>query len=351
MTQKKDRRVASLATLFKGPPPDDDVSDKLVNLFQKRVELKKEFAGLRKNQYRLEDRVKIEAGNSARVQQQLDRLEQMLLNPKDAPNVLAHYQLKGLANRCHRKLAKFGEQLKQQREQKQQNQRITDWNKQRFQESRVAEKRLADLRSELMDYRAECAGAEDALASMNGLLKLFKRRSVVRLVGQLQQKMAIGQSEEESLLESIAVIQSREPPRVDGIDNASKRQLNFMIIAYAQELLLNFADAELADMARGAAEHGAGATNYGGRKECNRLIDRIENCLNTMSQTTESSEAIMRRSKLIAENAVFRNESDVVPKSASVSTVFAFREDGEVIETKADILGENYWEIASILSR
>lgn len=343
--------MATLATLFKGSSTEEEVSDKLLNLFQKRVELKKEFAGLRKTQFRLQDRVKIEEGNSARVQQQLDRLEAMLLDPKNAPSVLAGYQLKGLAIRCQRKLAKFGEQLKQQREQRVHNQLLTDWNKRRLQESRVAENELAAVRAEIADAQGEYENCANTLAAMNGFLKLFKRRSIAHEFNRLRQQIAAAEDQTQRLLESLETIKTRQPPVVSGLDTASKRNLNFMIISYAQELFINFSDEALADMARDASEHGSGAINYGTRKECNELMDRVEQCTQKMTQSAESSDAIMKRSKLIAEHAVFRNDSDVVPKAASVSTLYAFRPDGEIVASSADILGQNYWEIATVLSR
>ena len=56
---------------------------------------------------------------TARLQQKLDHLEELLLDPDWAANVVVFYQLRSLALRCQRKLAKFAEQLKQQREQRQ----------------------------------------------------------------------------------------------------------------------------------------------------------------------------------------------------------------------------------------
>lgn len=343
--------MATLATLFKGSSTEEEVSDKLLNLFQKRVELKKEFAGLRKTQYRLQDRVKIEEGNSARVKQELDRLEAMLLDPKNAPSVLAGYQLRGLAIRCQRKLAKFSEQLKQQREQRIHNQQLADWNKQRLQDGRVVENQLAAVRADLAADQSEHDSFAERLLLMNGFLKLLKRRSMARELNRLQQQIAAGEDQVQKLVDSLQTVQTRQPPVVGGLDTASKRNLNLMIISYAQELLLNFSDDTLADMARDACEHGVGAINYGTRKECNELVDRVENCMLKMTQSTESSDIIMKRSKLIAEHAVFRSDSEVVPKAASVSTLYAFRPDGEIVATSADILGQNYWEIASVLSR
>jgi hypothetical protein len=54
---------------------------------------------------------------------------------------------------------------------------------------------------------------------------------------------------------------------------------------------------------------------------------------------------------MISELALFRNDGDAVPIAASVSIVFDIDGDGTVGKTDVNLLGENYWGIAKILSR
>jgi len=54
---------------------------------------------------------------------------------------------------------------------------------------------------------------------------------------------------------------------------------------------------------------------------------------------------------LIAENALYRNDDETVPDSGSVATVYVISEHGAIKTKDADLLGENYWNIAGILSR
>ena len=112
----------SMSTAIFGNTEDKSQdSEKLLNLYWNRAELKKEFAGMRKEQFKLQDRIKQQKGATARLQQKLDYLEELLVDPQWVHNVMVFYQLRSLALRCERKLAKFAEQLKQQREQKQHN--------------------------------------------------------------------------------------------------------------------------------------------------------------------------------------------------------------------------------------
>src|SRR5210317_892871 len=109
--------MANLNGIFKAVPetPEQD-NDKLVDLFRNRSELKKEFAALRDEKYRLQDRVKEHRASIERVEQKLNHLESLLLDPEWVHNVVTFYQLRRLSAHCASRLARFAEQLKQQRE-------------------------------------------------------------------------------------------------------------------------------------------------------------------------------------------------------------------------------------------
>ena len=126
--------MTSLTAIFgnSDEKPNEEQSQKLLELYWNRAELKKAFAELRNQQFDLKDRVKHYEGAAARVQQKLDHLEQLLLDPDWVYNVIIYYQLKRLNQVCQRKLEKFAEQLKQQREKKQHRQLLASWKMMRF---------------------------------------------------------------------------------------------------------------------------------------------------------------------------------------------------------------------------
>ena len=110
--------LGSLAALFGSSEVEDTGQDsaKLMDLYWNRAELKKAYADARNEHFRLKDRIKKQEGATARVQQKLDHIEDLLIDPESAFNVLVFYQLRGLSMRCESKLALFAEQLKLQRE-------------------------------------------------------------------------------------------------------------------------------------------------------------------------------------------------------------------------------------------
>ena len=168
--------MSALTAIFGSAEDKSQDSDKLLQLYWNRAELKKEFASMRKEQFRLQDRVKQQEGATARLQQKLDHLEDLLLDPDWAHNVVTFFQLRGLANRCERKLARFAEQLKQQREQKQHSTLLVSWNEERAREIRAIERRLVEQRDNLHTLEGRLQAERHRLLAMSGLARFFRRR-------------------------------------------------------------------------------------------------------------------------------------------------------------------------------
>ena len=343
--------MSSLTAIFGNTADKSQDSEKLLNLYWNRAELKKEFAGMRKEQFKLQDRIKQQEGATARLQQKLDHLEQLLIDPAWARNVVVFYQLRGLALRCQRKLAKFAEQLKQQREQRQHNSLLVQWNEQRTREMKVVESRIAEQQAAILRLEGQLQAERQRLLSMSGFLKFFRRRSVTAILDKLAAQIDEAAQHEQSLRQKLDEIRTRRPPENQGLDLQTKRSINFMILSFAQQLLLHFADNDMAALAKEASEKSVGAINYGTARECDQMLTRIQKRLAMMEQNTDFAAILQNRAKMIADKALFRTESDTVPIAGTVTTVFDIDKNGTVSSSESNLLGENYWGIAKILSR
>ncbi len=344
--------MSSLTAIFgnsQGKSQED--SEKLLELYWNRAELKKEFAGMRKEQFKLQDKIKQHEGMAARVQQKLDQLEELLADPDWAHNVVVYYQLRGLALRCQQKLAKFAEQLKQQREQKQHDRLLDSWNEERTREARELERQVTEKRAVVLQIEDQLQAERRRLSSMSGFLKIFKRRSVKAVLANLSDQIAVAQEEEGGLLHGIEEIQNRTPPDTEGLDIPSKRSINLLIIAFAQQLFVTFSDDELAAMAKESCEKSVGAIEYGTRHDCEQVLGKIQEVIDSLEQASDFAETLQSRSKLLGEKATFRSDSDAVPASATVATLYNIDVNGLVKESDINILGENWWGISKTLSR
>lgn len=344
--------MSSLTAIFGNSEekPQED-SEKLLQLYWNRAELKKEFADLRSEKYRLQERIQEQEGATARVQQKLDHIEQLLLDPEWVYNVIIYYQLKHLNLHCQDKLEKFAEQLKQQREKREHGRLLQEWNDRRAAEAADVEQQIGQLRMQVQMLEDRLQAEQHRLVTMNGFVRLFRRRSVTAALDKLAAEIDAAHKQERELLLELDEIQNREPPDTRGLDVATKRLINYMIMSFAQHMYLHFEPDGLVGLAKEAGDKSLGAINYGGMGDCNAIIERVRKRLAAFEKATDFADALKQRAKLIAEKAVFRGDDDAVPISGSIATVFDLSEPGKVKQIDANLLGENYWNLSMIVSR
>ncbi len=342
--------MSSLATLLRpnDKSPDDD---KLLDLYWNRAELKKAFADLRKEKYQLQDRLKHQDGAIARLQQKLEHLEELLIDSEWARSALVFYQLRGLGLRCQRKLSCFAEQLKQQREQRQQNQAMAKWREGVKAELGAIETQLFNTNDSRVKLEDELRALRRKLEDMGGVSRLLRGRSANADIDELAARIEMKERDEAALREQLETVKQRTPPQVAGLEIATKRSINLMILAFAQQLYVGFDDDELVDLVQEACEKSAGSVKYGSDGDCDGLLRRIQRCSAAMEKPGDFAEALQQRAKLIGERAAFASAKDAVPIDGSVETLFRIGASGLVSEGSARLLGENYWGVAAVLSR
>jgi hypothetical protein len=343
--------LSSLTAIFGNSEEKTEDSDKLMELYWNRAELKKEFAGMRKEKYRLQDRIKEQEGRTARIQQRLDHLEELLVDPAWAHNVVVHYQLRGLGQGAERKLSRFAEQLKQQREQKTHDSLLVNWNEERKEEARAVESQVLETRDRIQLLEDQLQAEQRRLTSMSRFVRLFRGRSVMRLIDSLAIELEAAVQEDQALHDQIEEIMNRRPPDHQGLDIAAKRSINLMILAFAQELYIHFDEAGIATQAKEATEKSVGAINFGTPYECEQLLARIGKSEARMEEAKNFADVLRKRAMLLGERAKFPGSDDAVPIPGTVSTLFRIDSNGLIRESEVDIAGGNYWGISKVFSR
>lgn len=343
--------MASRQAIFGIANEPGDENEKLVELFRNRAELKKEFAALGKEKHRLQQLIKEREGATARVTQRLEHLENLLVNPEWAHTVLVFYQLRSLNRRCQSKLAKFAEQLKQQRENRRWDKQLRAWRKKRDAQKAKLEDELGQHREQLQLLEEQCQAERHRMASMNGLSKIINGRTASSELAELGAKLDAARKDEQGLLEKLQSIEDAGRPDPPGLSIPEKRSINFMIIAYAQHLYLQFKDRDLVALVKESSEKSVGAINYGDKRDCDLLLDRIAAHVESMEKASDYVDMLKRRAALIAEDAAFEGDEDAVPLASTVATAFALNANGVVTKTDVNLAGDNYWGLANVLSR
>ena len=215
----------------------------------------------------------------------------------------------------------------------------------------MLERKLLEQRDNVHALEDRLQAERHRLLSMSGLLRFFRRRTLTAALDSLAEQIESARQGEAQLLASIDEVNARTPPENQGLDVASKRSINLMILAYAQQLYLHFADDKLSGLAKEASDKSVGAVNYGSREECEALLHRVRKRREAMEQSSDFASVLQKRARLIGDKAQFRNDTDAVPIAGSVSTVFSIDPNGLVRESDTNLLGENYWGISKVLSR
>ena len=343
--------MAGLTGLFRNVQVPESENDKLVDLFRNRIALKKEFAALREEKYRLQDRIQEHRGSIERVEHKLQHLEALLLDPEWVHNVVVFYQMRRLASNCEVRLEGFAEQLKQQHEKRIEDYAIAQWSSDLERERAAIEERLNEQGAAVKEAGERLEAARSDLESMSGMSRILFRKSREAAVTQAETALEEARDAENEVRQELESIERRDPPAHKGLDVVTKRSVNFLILSFAQQLYLDYLEDGLTEMAKEAQQKSVGAVNYGSKQECDRILERLEKRREEIDGRPDSRELLTVRAQLLAEHATFRREDDAVPVPASVGAVLDISANGGVSEIDASLLGENFLGIARYLSR
>ena len=343
--------MASRQPIFGVASEHGDEKEKLVELFRNRAELKKEFAALSKERYRLLQLLKEKEGATARIPQRLEPLNGLPTDPEWVNTVVAFYQLRSLNRRCAGKLARFAEQLKQQREKRLREAQMQGWRDDCNARRKRLDDELSAQRQALRQLEGRISAERQREESLSGLSRIFKGRTASGQLTELEGQLDVLRDKERSLLQQLEALEATAPPDPPGLSLAEKRSVNFMILAFAQQLLLQFSDRNLAALVKESNDKSVGAINYGNKRDCDLLLERINTHVEAMENASDYADLLKRRAELIAEHAIFRDDEDAVPIAGTVATVFAINGNGVVTKSDANLLGDNYWDLANVLSR
>ena len=343
--------MASLTAIFGNSHSDDADSEKLLELYWNRAELKKEFANLREETFRLEKRLEEKRGDIARLQQKYDHLEGLLLDPEWAHSVTVHFQLRALNNLLKRKVMRFAEHLKLQQEKAEHRRLLQAWQDGNDREIEGLTARIEEQRSEEQRLEQQLSEVRNRFAEMGVIARFFKKRGITRELDEIVSAIEARKAEEEAMLGEIDEIGQRIPPDTQGLTIGQKRSINFMILSFVQHIFLHFEEENFASLAKEAGDKSVGSVRYGNKNECDSLLERLAARLASFEGVGNSAGELRQRAQFLSESAEFREEDDVLPIPNTVATVLRISDDRVVDRKDGNLLGQNYWDIGEAVSR
>lgn len=334
------------------PPVDDE---RLLRLFWNRAELKREFAKLQRERDRMLEHLRQQEGATLRAQQRLEQLEGLLADPLRAANVAVYFQLRAIWQHNRRRLVRLAQDLAA-RQQELERERDAA----RFRDNRAAavaaiDQRVAALHERRAALAAELATLESRRAGLGALWQYFSRRGVeadaaaVRAAGEAvdAQIERYERAREEKRAESCAPL--------DGLGIDGRRFVNVAVIALAQELLLHFAEHDVAGLVRDASLRAVTDVSYGGLTECRALSERVERALAALDRIDDLPARVRRRATWLRREALYRRDTDTVPSAGAFDSIpLAICPEPEAVPqgdraVVVNVLADEYWDVLAVL--
>ena len=312
--------------------------ERLVELFRNRAELKKELSALDEERQRLLDRLKLQEGATMRVEEQLAALEQFLGRPEEGLKCLAHYRLRAVWRGAARRLEQFGGELARRQKDAERKQQLAVFERAKRARAADVERELAEARVLVDQLQAEQRLAEQQLAGLGGFWNHFRRRRLRDAVDARRFRIDAAVTQLTDLGDRLHEIEAEPPPLFEGLSVDGRRAVNLAVIAYAEALHERVGSTGLGELVRQSMLRRVYESSYGGREECEALMQRAGRLLGEIERMQDDLADIKSRTDRLRGTAAYRTEAETVPQHES-------------LRSSSPVLLEEYWDVYKALLR
>ena len=322
--------------------------ERLMQLFQNRAGLKKAYADLQDEFHLMRDRLKQQEGATARVQDQLDALAELLADPRTGYSALVFFQLRSLWKTCNQRLTGFAADLSRRQQERESAAFLDQCAEERARRLAAADERVNDARAQADESRGRVSAVEAEQARLGAIWHYFKRRELQRSLHGLRAETAAADARVRDLLVVRGGIVDEPAEPFPGISLAARRTINLAVIAYA-ELLCEEVDAYgVAAKAKEALARRVHEMSFGSRTDCEGYMQRIQKAIAAVSAQKQVNAAVKLRLDRLRGICDYRNPADTVPTADSLT---ANGGAGRPATPGWNVLAEDYWDVYSVLLR
>jgi len=343
--------MVTLATqLFSRGGSNTEDEEQLLKLFWNRAELKKELDSLRNDIYQLSDQLKHEQALKLRVQQRYEQLEAMLSSPATAATSVTYYQLRDVWSRCFERLASVSDDLSRLHHDKKYRLHVAGFRRDLYKSLTGIQGEFGEINQSGELLRSQIHMLREKRTQCQGFWNFFTRRQLTSAIGKLRAErreitMRLGE-----LTEDIQSRSSASPPEFAGLDIEEKRSINLMVIAYAQELYLHYADQEISKKAREAYIRQLSDIRYGDKHDCRSISSHIEERIGLLEADRKMQDRNQVRAQHLASLVSYRNDNDTIPSAEVLDRIILLKADGKPCgSVNINVLADEYWDVFAAL--
>lgn len=331
---------------------EEGEDERLLNLFRNRAELKKAFSDLQKSLRLAEERLASQEAATRRAEERFQAIEQLLAQPGTGYTALVYFQLRALWRVCHERLQAISDELRGRNEERLRREELMRFNQDKQRQLAALDQQVAQAKDEVEERRTRRDAVAAELEGAQGIFAYFRRRTLSELLTQRRVELEAARLRLAELQDRRAGVSAEPWPEFDGLDVASKREINIKVIAAAQELYLHFANDELARMARDANVSSVQDMRYGSEEECKQLIGKIQRAIASLGADGFRSAEIDARAEALARQVQFRSPRETVPMASSVAYIeMPMRAAGagaRRLPLEVNVLAEESWDLYDV---
>lgn len=329
----------------------------LLMLFEKRNELKREFARVL-DEY---DALKEEHANlkqqAEHDRERLEGLEEVLSDPARCQNVIIYYRLRGLSEHCHRLLSRRRDELREKFEALEKQKQLEEFRAHAAEEQTQLERKAEQLRGIHEDLAGNVESLRDALARSQKPWHYFKRKRLATQLAEAEEQLAPVAEQFDTTKQELQRVTDRRPPEYKGLSPKSKREINLQLIALAQYLYVHFMENDFASLARKTYEKQPHECDYGTVQDCLAMQKPIADAIARLKEDDKRAEKLQRRLAHLRENVAYEGNGDTVPVLRSIAKVqlnFVSSSSADHMqfaaqEADVSIVESRYWRVDELL--
>jgi hypothetical protein len=350
------RQLGFLKLSLRADVPDED-DHRVLELFRNRAELKKAYADLQEETFRLKDLIKQQEGATQRVQELLNTLEGRLGVAETAYPALVFYQLRRLWQSGRELVAIFVADLARQQEERERRAHLAQHNREQFARRESAEGELQAAQAQQVEARVQLEALASERATLTRVWHYFRRRALERRIGAAQAAADSADGAVASAQARVDEIGREAAPEFAGLSLQARRSINLMAIACAEVLCLRLKELKtpLVELARQAIGRREAGDDYGSPKECVLLMGEIARAHRLIEERAGLAGEIRMRAEQLKSVARYRGPKDSAPLVDCLAPpegdVLAMPAEGGAASRLPNVLAEDTWDLFRVLLR
>ncbi len=319
---------------------------RLLKLYWNRAELKKELASLDQQKHQLRDRLKQQEAMEVRLLDEARALEDILGRADRAPEVLVYYQLRALWKACFAQLEQLSVELIRTREKRERDHQLEEFALDRARRLAQAQAVCELEAKEVERLEADIAHRKAEWQRYKAFWYYFRRQKILETLEKAEQRLRLQLNVLADAKQVSQRIASEPQPQFPGLSLDGRRGINLALIAQGQLLISRLSVGDLARQAWSAQREHVRDCRYGGRQECEQLMQGISRQLNRVRDTHDALPELKARAEHLRQSVRYAQADDSLPVFDSLPGN-EFRAESRAAD--AHVLRDNYWDIFKLL--